>query len=201
MKILICIPTAGSVPVEFIQSIDNLRPNKEHVVARVYIPRSIIHIARENAVLEMIKGGYDALLYIDDDMTFDPDLVDRLVALNAPVASAACYKRVPPYTPCFYESLVMDDKGIKMTPYTDVPKDVFEAEGAGAACMLVRKEVFEKLQRPYFMPLPFAGEDVIFCCKLKTAGIKVKIDPSIRVGHLETRPIFQEHYEQWRSKK
>ena len=102
MIILLGIPTTGNLPVEFISGLDNLR--SEHEIMRAYIAKSIVHIAREQMAVQMLRDGYDALLFLDDDMVIPSDLVDRLVEIDAPIASALCFKRVPPYTPCSHES-------------------------------------------------------------------------------------------------
>lgn len=194
MKILIGIPTTGQIPVEFLNGLDNLRT--EHECVRSYIARSIIHIAREQMAIQMLRDSYDALLFLDDDMIIPPDLVDRLVAQNAPITSALCFKRVPPYTPCVYETLELEGPGLKMgvLEFDTLPKVPFYVDGAGTACMLIRHEVFEKMRKPYFLPLPRSGEDLAFCIRANQAGYKVRIDPRIRVGHLETRAIYSEHY-------
>lgn len=193
MKILVAVPTTGMIPVEFINSIDRLRT--KHDIARLYIPRSLVHVAREQAVETMIESSYEAVLFIDDDMVFEPDLIDRLVALDSPVASAACFKRIPNYDPCFYDSLELRGNSLYATPFTKVPDKPFDAVAAGCACMMIKKEVFQDIKPPYFLPLPKAGEDLTFCFKLAQSGFKIRIDPSIRVGHLETRAIYQEHWE------
>lgn len=193
MKILIAVPTAGMLPVEFINSMDRLR--SKHELSRIYIARSIVHVARGQAVFEMMKNGFDALMFLDDDMVFEPDLVDTLEAVKAPVASAPCFKRIPNYDPCFYEKLEINGTQLQATPYNyEGEKDPFDVVAAGTAAMLIRKEVFEKIQKPWFLPLPNSGEDLTFCFRLATAKIPIKIVPAARVGHLETHAIYAEHF-------
>jgi len=144
----------------------------------------------------LIKGNFDALLFLDDDMIFPADVADRLADLDVPIASAMCFKRVPPYTPCVYPSLKLNGPGLAMEvlEFDKLPKEPFDVDGAGAACMLIRREVFENVKPPHFLPLPLSGEDLAFCIRANQAGYRVRIDPRIRVGHLETRPIYAEHY-------
>ena len=195
MKILIGVPSAGHVPIEFINSIDMLRSTK-HQIARLFIARSIIHVARERMIDTAILQGYDAVLFIDDDMTFSPDLVDRLASHNVPVASAMCFKRIPPYEPCFYSEVRAKGGLIEAHPYEFdvVPEKPFKVVAAGAACMLIRLDAIKKIPKPWFLPLPYSGEDLAFCYKLMQADIPVLIDPQPRVGHLETRPIYVDQY-------
>lgn len=196
MRILIAIPTAGEVPVDFINCIDRIKSN--HEVARLYIPRSIVHIAREQAADRAIQEGYDALLFLDDDMVFEPNIIDVLTEVSAPVVSAPCFKRSYPYEPCFYEKLEVDGNRIMAYPFSflDMPDKPFSAVSAGTACMLIKTDVFRKMQKPYFLPLPYAGEDLTFCMRLGKLGIGVLIQPKARVGHLETRAVYFEHYKE-----
>lgn len=196
MRILIAIPSAGEVPVEFINCIDKIKTR--HEVARLYIARSIVHIAREQAAEMAIKEGYDALLFLDDDMVFDPNIIDVLTEASAPVVSAPCFKRCYPYDPCFYEKLEVDGNRIIAHPFDfrEMPQKPFPAVSAGTACMLIRTEVFKKLTKPYFLPLPYAGEDLTFCMRLGKIGIGVLIQPKARVGHLQTRAVYFEHYKE-----
>lgn len=200
MKGLIGIPTAGDMPREFVACMMRLKVPEGTIVN--YMSRATIHVARETLVMDMQKGGFDWLFMIDDDMTFPPDVLLRLLSLNVPVASAMCFKRVPPYTPCFYKRLEPTDRGIELEPFEfeERPTEPFAAEGAGAACMLIRREVFDKIQYPWFLPLPFAGEDICFCKRLKDAGIPLIIDPAPEIGHLETRAVGCAEYLEWKSR-
>jgi GT2 family glycosyltransferase len=155
------------------------------------VPSSTIHVAREMLVNKMIIGGYEWIFFIDSDMTFAPDLLERLLSHDAPVVSAMCFKRISPYTPCFYRTCEMTDHGVHLEPFEfgTIPRKPFEVAAAGAACMLIRREVFEKIKYPWFLPLPFCGEDISFCLKLQKAEIPILVDPKPIVGHIETRAV------------
>lgn len=190
MKILIVVPTASDKPDwRFVESFYGLRAPVDS--EKIKIPKSTIHVAREMAVTKMMKENFDCLLFVDDDMEFKPDLLERLLSHDAPIVSAMAFKRVHPYTPCFYEKCEMTDKGVYLKPYEfdEIPKEPFEVEACGAACMLIRREVFEKIQYPWFLPLPFTGEDISFCLQAKKAGIPILIDPAPIVGHIESRSV------------
>lgn len=196
MKVLIAIPTAGKLPVEFISCIDSIK--SKHEIARLYIARSLVHVAREQAADTAIKGGYDALLFLDDDMVFEPNVVDVMLEANEPVVSAPCFKRAYPYEPCFYEAIELNGNALKAHPckLREMPDKPFRVASAGTACMMIRTNVFEKLKRPWFLPLPYSGEDLTFCMRLAKEKIGIVVQPKARVGHLETRAIYFEHYKE-----
>jgi len=66
-----------------------------------------------------------------------------------------------------------------------------EVAYTGLGFMLVKRDVFESLEYPWFKPLDqkignavdFTSEDVGFCLRVREKGYKVLIDPKIRVGH------------------
>lgn len=191
MKILVVVPTATDKPDwKFVESFYGLRIPFEF--EKIKIPKSAIHVAREMAVTKMMKEGFDYLLFVDDDMEFKPDLLEKLLSHDAPIVTAMAFKRVFPYTPCFYEKCeITKENGVYLKPYEfdEIPKEPFTVEACGAACILIKREVFEKIQYPWFLPLPFTGEDISFCLQVKKAGIPILVDPDPIVGHIESRSI------------
>lgn len=189
MKGIIGVPHTGTVPMEFVKSLLALdRPEGAEIFD---VPKSAIHVAREMLVTQMMKGGYEWIFFIDDDMEFKPDLLKRLLSHNAPVVTAMAFKRIPPYTPCFYKKCEMTGSGVSLESYefSEIPKEPFTVEAAGAACLLIRREVFEQIKYPWFLPLPFTGEDISFSLKLQQAGIPILVDPVPIVGHVESRAV------------
>lgn len=71
-------------------------------------------------------------------------------------------------------------------------KKPFSCDYVGFGFVLVAKGVFENMVYPVFGPKlqvydngiqDFCGEDVGFCLDAKDLGIKIMVDPSVRVGH------------------
>lgn len=199
MKILLGIPTTGQFSTEFAQRLVQITSVK-HSIYHMYIVRSIIHIARENMCDEAIRQGYDAVCFLDDDMIIEPDFIDKLARHNAPIVSAMCFKRTPPYSPCVYNDLQPNGLKLTMRPleFDEVPTKPFYVDAAGSACMLIKTSLLKQMKKPWFLPLPYAGEDLSFCYRLSQMGQKILVDPTIKVGHLEQRAIYAEHYLKWK---
>ena len=115
--------------------------------------------------------------FLDSDMTPEPKTLRRLLSLNAPIAGALCYGRVPPFSPMV--NLLQEEVDLKSGP--------FEVATTGGAALLVRREVLEALSPgPYF---PYDrdqpdGEDGNFCKLARAAGFPILIDPDVHVGHV-----------------
>lgn len=71
-------------------------------------------------------------------------------------------------------------------------KNVVEADGAGAGCLLINRKVFTGIERPYFLtPYDEKGfttctEDIYFFRKIIEEGYKLHIDTSIVASHVKT---------------
>ena len=199
MKILLGIPTTGQFSTEFTQNLIQVG-SKRHEISHMYIVKSIIHIAREQFCDTAIRQGYDAIVFLDDDMIIEPDFIDRLARHNAPIVSALCFKRRPPYSPCVYNDLEANGFHLKAKELEidTMPEKSFEVDAAGAACMFIKTSLLKKMKKPWFLPLPYCGEDLSFCFRLHQMGQKILVDPTIRVGHLEQRAIYVEQYLDWK---
>jgi predicted peroxiredoxin len=62
------------------------------------------------------------------------------------------------------------------------------------SCVLISKSVFEKIEKPYFFPIPEVGEDLSFCYKVKEAGIKMYCDTTIQFGHVAHVEIVEDNF-------
>ncbi len=63
----------------------------------------------------------------------------------------------------------------------------FEVEAAGMGCMLVHRNVFQSLKRPYF---DYKGEDYGFCGEARKLGFKIIALPTLKCGHIGTPPVI-----------
>ena len=106
------------------------------------------------------------LLYLDADMGFTPDTVDRLVASAHPekrpimgglafahkkdgTGLAGLNARRYRMTPTLYAMYETDDE-VGFIPSFDYPRDaVAEVDATGAACVLVHRRVLEKMTAEY----------------------------------------------------
>jgi teichuronic acid biosynthesis glycosyltransferase TuaG len=89
------------------------------------------------------------LMWIDDDMVFPHDLLMRLLAHDLPFVGGLCHDRRHPYKPVMERHL--DPKwGCDPGAYGwlfDFPKDqLVEVDATGGACLLVKREVYEKIR-------------------------------------------------------
>lgn len=86
----------------------------------------------------------------------------------------------------------------------EAEQPLVQVDGVGMGCILIRKEVFEKLEKPYFlewspiMPedVHKFGEDLWFCDRLAQAEIPLYVSLNCYVGHEVTIVLGDLHLKQ-----
>ena len=132
MKIMICVPCMDQVPAQFAQSLATLNKVEECSIA--FQMGSLIYNARNYLATMAIKNEIDYVLWLDSDMTFPPDLLQRLYEDRdkGDIITGIYYRRVAPYRPVLFDHLVItDDGGCEWTNLDEYPEGLFEIEGCG----------------------------------------------------------------------
>lgn len=143
---------------------------------------------RNYIAVQAVNNGSEYLLMIDDDMTFPPDTLDRLLENKKDIVGVAYHPRSETGQIIKY----LDETHIVKLEETTDPKykDTFECHATGTGIILIKCDVFKRIPRPWFMFEYFEtgqcklGEDWWFCEKAKKYGIKTWADPKIKVGHI-----------------
>ena len=142
-----------------------------------------IDIKRNEAVEEFLKSDSTHLLFIDSDTVAIRGAVRQLLDHDVPVIGATIYKKGGSYAPCF--GFWVPERQIYTTPLPFRYDQLAEVDIVGTGFVLIKREVFEGLQRPYFKCLTgMAKEDVYFCVKCKEAGFQVYVDTGLHLGHV-----------------
>lgn len=198
MKTLICVPTLATVPVEFLSSFTALKRLGE---CHVMMTRdTLIYAARNALAMTAVDREYDWLFWLDSDMVFEPDLLERLLTeaaeKNLDALSGLYFKRMSPTEPVILKKLDwrVNERGEvekESEAYLDYPKDtLFEVAGAGTGCLLTKVDIYRKVVEKFgitpFQPLPNLGEDYSFCWRLGQVGVKIYCDSRIKLGHSGT---------------
>lgn len=141
------------------------------------------------------------LLFIDADMSFDPDLVDRLLDsahdVSAPIVGALCFgvNLGRPFA-TLYRFVTDEDGRTRTERFESFPeKGKMQVHATGAACFIVHRRVLEAMTGlegvdpayPWFQETSLdgnpVGEDVTFFIRAGVLGFPVYVDCGIRVGH------------------
>lgn len=120
--------------------------------------------ARNQVASLFLDSDREWLFFIDTDMGFDPDAVDRLIASadehRRPVMGGLCFanRRLGPAAfhaerfgsvPTLYNYVQLDTE-VGFAPIQDYPRDeVVEVAGTGAACLLIHRRALSKVRQKF----------------------------------------------------
>lgn len=180
-----------------------------------------IHEARnEVAAAVLDKSESEWLFFVDSDMGFAPDTVDRLIGsadkFTRPVVGGLCfakksdgagdfYARRFRCIPTLYRMYETDDS-VGFIPIFDYPRDqMVEVDVTGAACLLVHRSILQKIRDEYgdkwFTPISVPkgtkgftefSEDISFCVRVKALGYKTFVHTGVKTTHDKGSIFFDE---------
>jgi hypothetical protein len=164
---------------------------------------SAIDQGRNQMVTDALRDGFEETMWIDSDIGFHPDAVDRLRSHGLPIVCGIYPKKGKRELACH------------VLPGTQ--KIVFGQEGGltevlygGAGFLLVRRDAYAQIQQqlrlpscndawgsamiPFFQPMAkphrdgywYLAEDFAFCQRARQCGYKIMADTSIRLSHYGT---------------
>lgn len=206
MKVFIAVPSMDTVPALFCQSLALLQRAGDTVIG--FEVGSLVYNARNNLARQAIKSEADWVLWLDSDMVFGPDLLQRMMKVctenNIDFLTSICFRRKPPYTPCLFDKLERTERGANYTALLSVPEGRFKVGGCGFAGVLMSTDVLlsvaSKFEGRMFEPINGFGEDVAFCWRARQCGYDIWCDSDIELGHVGnfvvTRSIFEAYNEE-----
>jgi hypothetical protein len=152
----------GSFAFDLVQLVKN-SPETFFVVSQ----GTLLPNQRTELVRQSIAAHASHILFIDSDMRFPADGLDRLLANGQDIIGANCKHRQADKWTAGVATL-KDSKGIE------------QVEQIGFGFTLIRVEVFIKMPQPWFATpydgQKFVGEDIFFCAKAEDAGHEIYID-------------------------
>jgi hypothetical protein len=158
---------------------------------RLIWTKSVDVVGNCNTICRNYKGGWVWML--GDDHVFDPDILVRLLQHEVGVVVPLCLKRTPPYDPVVY------GRQNELGEYVgaDLPRGgMARVHAAGSAGMLIRSEVLDAIDDPWFESHGGLNEDLTFCAKVREAGFELWCDVDCHLGHMAPHtvwPAFREN--------
>lgn len=191
----VVVPNSGQLRhIEFVRDLFALETPPG---TRFDFPSSGSVVQNLNRAVRELRGEWAWLQ--SDDHRFAPDLLLHLLALQAPIVVPLCVKRSPPYRLLVGRETTVEDPhsgrtypGFVPLNSEDLPAEPFSVEIAGTGGMLVRREVFDAIGYPYFESTDglYLNEDVEFCRRARAAGFQILCDPTARLGHISSVPVW-----------
>jgi GT2 family glycosyltransferase len=162
----------------------------------------------------------DWLFWIDTDMGFAPDTIDRLMAaadpVDRPVVGGLCFTQREEEsdgmggwrcraTPTVFDWTVLEDTGQMgfSVRWNYAPDTLVRVAGTGSACVLIHRSVFEKVQAEYGtwydrVPNTTMGqvisEDLSLCLRACALDIPIHVHTGVKTTHQKTLWLAEDDY-------
>lgn len=206
-RVFMGIPSNGSVSdfqgYMFRDLAERYKDEVELVFPEQLCQRIFHDAAREGIVQDFLSTDCDILWWVDSDICPPKHVLD-LVTMHGdkwqcagapyPVFMASPGEDVRQVIFQVYKTIGPDPltSQPRLAP-TDCPNDGSAfVDGLATGCLMIKREVFEKLERPYFefkydpiTRMPIQGEDIGFMLKMHKLGIKFFVDFSMACKHFK----------------
>lgn len=196
----VLVPVFGSIEPEVDDKLRELA-NRGYKV-RILRGSSQIDLARSTLATRAIRDGFTETMWIDADVVFDPNDVDRIRSHGKPFTAGLYVKKGrKEFAGKFRDGFT----GAKF----GVGGSLLEMEYVAMGFTHIRAEVYEKIANelsmpscvggyegervtPYFVPmlvqegenLCYMSEDFSFCCRARQVGYAPFADTTIFLGHV-----------------
>lgn len=186
LKISIGIPTYSQMHVEttmcLIYAIQQLKAD----IHLNFRKGTYVHALRNDIVKEAFNKKADYLMFLDSDLSFQPDGIYKLLQHNKDIVGGMYnMKGLPPVSTI---KLADENGKLKKVDGALVPDTLFECYAIPAGFMLIKLDAIKDIKNPFDFAYDedgeLVGEDVNFCKKIHDKGLKVWCDPTIKIGHI-----------------
>jgi hypothetical protein len=199
MSLVVLVPAATTIEPECDASLHKLRA--KGVKVRVFRGASAIDRARSLMAHEALRDGFDKLLWVDADIAFDPEDVDRLLEADKPFVCGLYPKKGSRHLsshalPGTREIVFGEQGGLleilyAASGFTLVDASVYEGIRTKLALPTCNAH-FDEPFVPYYQPLIkdtpegpwYLAEDFAFSERARQAGFPVFADTRIRLRHI-----------------
>lgn len=165
----------------------------KHRIVRHNVKCTIIAEGRNDGVRSAQLQGCSHLLFLDSDMIFPANIVDRLLAHDKTIVGATYMSRRP--RPDIGQHVLLH-RELDGKP-SHLGTGIRRVEALPTGCLMVKTEVFSVLPAPwfYFGLQPdghMVGEDYAFCRAVRERGLDIWLDPDVSadIGHIASTPLY-----------
>lgn len=177
--------------------------------------------ARNKAIkLFLEEKQADWLFWVDTDMGFTGDTLERLIAaadpVERPIVGALAFTQREDgqdgmggwhtsAAPTVFDWLKLDDGQMGFAVRWDYPTDmVTRVAGTGSACILIHRSVFERVEAKYgpvwYNRIPntstgqLISEDLSFCMRAGTLDVPVHVHTGVKTNHQKVLWLGEDEY-------
>ena len=199
-KVFIAVPTAEFARQAIFYDYYNLLKKPEGTICAFAHGQSP---ARNRNVLIEQALAHDCshVFFLDDDLTFAPDILEKLLAHDKDIVSGYYLMRSYPHKPILFSVVLPDGRCRTAYPVDGVEPGLIPMVANGLGCCLINTQVFKDMQKPWIrlgeMEKDHWGDDIGFFHRVRQEAPHVEMftDLSVTCGHMAVAavwPIYQD---------
>jgi len=188
-SVAICVSASHTIPAAFLKHFMNFYLSNQEKYDLYFLceVNYLIDYARNTMVKKLLGCDRqpDYFFFVDADMVFAHNTLDRLIEEDKDVITGLYFQRLRPHYPLAWKS-----DGNKYCWHTDFKENVVEEiDACGAGALLVKSDVFKKIGSLWFYDLIDVngcpvGEDIYFCKKLQENGFRIWLHGGTIISHI-----------------
>ena len=193
VKVSVCVPCRDTVHAAFAFDLAKMLQHCQamNIEAVPHFSIGTLIVNQRDQLADMaLQAGSSHVLWLDSDMMFPVDTVQRLLAHEKSIVAGNYVTRQYPHKTVAYTQLHDWRSYVVNTGKSDLIK----VSAVGMGCMLVTTDVIRGMQKPRFQTtyIPetqdHMGEDFYFCQQAQQLGYDVLIDDALSMDlqHLGT---------------
>ncbi len=149
-------------------------------------------------VRALLDSELEWLWLLGDDHTWSPNLLMKLLGHDKDIVAPLGLQRAAPYRTTALVPSPDDPRGhtrldLNLHPFGGL----VEVVAIGSGGMLIKREVFETMEEPWFEAGKIDGEhlteDIYWCDKARQLGYRIHCDLDAHIGHICTSVIWPVH--------
>lgn len=190
MKLMIAIPMLDYIHHRFIEcllALEKRLRDREIDYEIVIEGGTLVYLAREKLAARAVQSTFTHVLWLDADMIFPPDILDKLLLPGKSFVAAPYCARRPPFRPAVFSCLA------PIRWADDTEGGVYEIMGCGFGCVLMEVGVLDAVYKragTCFTPSPSYGEDLAFCARCYDAKIRMFANGDVQLGHIAQFVVY-----------
>lgn len=195
LRVAVCVPSGDMLHADFALSLAALCMKAPVSIALINVKSSLIPTGRNMLVQQAMAVKATHMLFLDSDMVFPQDTIERLLSHAKYIVGGTYAQRVTPFRVL---GNTLDNQPI------EIDTGLLEMSRMPTGCLMIHMSVFDKLRMPYFRvgideeAGTILSEDLEFCDRAREAGFNIycDVDLSKELLHLGQQAIGVQHQQE-----
>uniref|UniRef100_A0A6M3L9A1 Putative glycosyltransferase n=1 Tax=viral metagenome TaxID=1070528 RepID=A0A6M3L9A1_9ZZZZ len=167
--------------------------------------QELICHARNRLAEAFLNSDCTHAFFVDSDIVLPHWAIVQLMEIDQDISSGIYFQKLDPpnlpviYTKKGFSSWKPSEKYLHHFIVDWEEGCYFPIDACGFGCVLIKREVFERIKSPWFEFTEKGGEDIRFCVRAKQKGFQIFAHSGVMCGHIG--PNGEKTYEDFKKYK